>query len=246
MSLAISFTSESACAPAKNHVGVGGILHGRGGVFAAEAFRRRKTADLGFERERAGLASPPEEEPEEEEDAGRFRKDDVRGAVPEYRTSARGRRETMAAVIRDTPIDGVLGTTPYRFVVFTETPHEGIEPTGTVREAVPPPRTKIIAMVGLVTAHGGDNAATGGSRRGGQVIAFPLTRDQYDNAQRVGELGYGVRLATHTFTDEELAGALDRLLGDTGLRERLAVARERIRRRDGLRGPVGLIERVGS
>ncbi|HET9841451.1 MAG TPA: hypothetical protein VFQ01_05540, partial [Nocardioides sp.] len=69
--------------------------------------------------------------------------------------------------------------------------------------------------------------------------------DQYDNAQRVHELGYGVRLATYSFTDRELLDAVDRLLADTALRDRMAAIGADIRARDGLRKGAEIIERVG-
>jgi UDP:flavonoid glycosyltransferase YjiC (YdhE family) len=77
------------------------------------------------------------------------------------------------------------------------------------------------------------------------MVVLPLFWDQYDNAQRVHELGYGVRLPTYSFTDEELTGAVDRLLADTGLRERMAAIGADIRSRDGLRRGAEIIERVG-
>jgi UDP:flavonoid glycosyltransferase YjiC (YdhE family) len=73
------------------------------------------------------------------------------------------------------------------------------------------------------------------------TIVLPLLWDQYDNAQRMHELGLGIRLDTYRFTDAEMHGAPGRLLDDAGLRERLAVAAA-IQRRDGLRKAADLIE----
>jgi hypothetical protein len=49
----------------------------------------------------------------------------------------------------------------------------------------------------------------------------------------VHELGFGVRLATYAFADDELTGAVDRLLADTVLRERMTAIGADIRSRDG-------------
>lgn len=140
----------------------------------------------------------------------------------------------------------VLGTTPYRFVVSKGPLHEEIKLAENMWGAEFLPQTTILPLVDLVITHGGNNTTTEALHFGKPMIVLPLFWDQYDNAQRVDELGYGVRLAPYTFTDEELTGALDRLLGDTALRERLAEVGEEIRRRDGLRRAADLIERAGA
>jgi UDP:flavonoid glycosyltransferase YjiC (YdhE family) len=78
------------------------------------------------------------------------------------------------------------------------------------------------------------------------MIVLPLFWDQYDNAQRMHELGLGVRLDTYRFTDGALHGALRRLLDDTALRTRLARAGAVIRNRDGLRRAAALIETAAA
>ena len=46
------------------------------------------------------------------------------------------------------------------------------------------------------------------------MIVLPLFWDQVDNAQRIEEIGFGRRLATYDFRDEELTDAIDELLAD--------------------------------
>ncbi|MEU4829248.1 glycosyltransferase [Streptosporangium sp. NPDC023615] len=140
----------------------------------------------------------------------------------------------------------VLAGTPYRFIVSMGPLHEEIKLAGNMWGAEFVPQTTIIPMVDLVITHGGNNTVTEALHFGKPMILLPLFWDQYDNAQRVHELGYGVRLATYAFADEELTGALERLLGDTALRERLAAAGAEIRGRDGLRRAADLIERAGA
>ncbi|MEU9831224.1 glycosyltransferase [Streptosporangium sp. NPDC048047] len=140
----------------------------------------------------------------------------------------------------------VLATTPHRFIVSKGPLHEEIKLADNMWGAETLPQTTILPMVDLVITHGGNNTTTEALHFGKPMILLPLFWDQYDNAQRVHELGYGVRLGTYTFTDAELTGALERLLGDTALRERLAAAGEEIRRRDGLRRAADLIERAGA
>ena len=63
--------------------------------------------------------------------------------------------------------------------------------------------------------------------------------------QRMHELGFGLRLDTYGFEDDELREAVDRLAADEALRARMAAAGESIRAKDGKRVAADLIERVG-
>jgi UDP:flavonoid glycosyltransferase YjiC (YdhE family) len=81
---------------------------------------------------------------------------------------------------------------------------------------------------------------------GKPMILLPLFWDQYDNAQRVHEQGYGIRLDPYRFTPDELQAAVRTLLGDTALRERLAAVGADIRSRGGVAAAADVIERVGA
>ena len=140
----------------------------------------------------------------------------------------------------------VLATTPHKYIVSKGPLHEEIKLADNMWGAEFLPQTKIIPLCDLVITHGGNNTTTEAAHFGKPMIVLPLFWDQYDNAQRVAELGYGVRLPTYAFTAEELTGAVDRLLGDTELRARMAAAGEEIRRRDGLRKAADLIEGLGD
>ena len=74
------------------------------------------------------------------------------------------------------------------------------------------------------------------------MIVLPLFWDQYDNAQRVHELGYGVRLPTYSFEDDQLTNALDRLLTDVELHTRMTTNAATIRGRNGTARAATLIE----
>ena len=78
------------------------------------------------------------------------------------------------------------------------------------------------------------------------MIALPLFWDQVDNAQRVEETGFGRRLATYDFRDEELSDAIDELLADRALASRLAAMSARIKASSGTVRAADLIERVAS
>ena len=60
------------------------------------------------------------------------------------------------------------------------------------------------------------------------MIILPLFGDQFDNAQRVHETGYGVRLEAYKFTEQEMVTAIDKLLHDTELHRKLKQASTRI------------------
>jgi UDP:flavonoid glycosyltransferase YjiC (YdhE family) len=108
------------------------------------------------------------------------------------------------------------------------------------------PQTAVIPQVDLVITHGGNNTTTESLHFGKPMVLLPLFWDQYDNAQRMDELGVGRRLATYEFTDRELVDAIDSLLGNTSLRSDLARTGELIRGRHGRETAVDVIEAVGS
>ena len=106
------------------------------------------------------------------------------------------------------------------------------------------PQPSILPQCDLLITHGGNNTVCEGFTWGLPMIALPLFWDQYDNAQRVAETGFGVRLPTYDWGEDELVGALERLLADDGLRTRMAAIAAEVRARPGhVRGAV-LIERL--
>jgi MGT family glycosyltransferase len=139
----------------------------------------------------------------------------------------------------------VLGTTEHRFIVSKGPQADRIMLADNMVGEQVLPQTKVIPQVDLVISHGGNNTVTETLHFGKPLIVLPLFWDQYENAQRIDELGYGVRLDTYAFTDEQLTGVVDKILADTALRSRLAEIGEAIRARDGLRVGADVIEQVG-
>lgn len=138
----------------------------------------------------------------------------------------------------------VLGTTRHKFIVSKGPMADEIELADNMVGAQFLPQTKVIPLVDLVITHGGNNTTTEALHFGKPMVLLPLFWDQYDNAQRIDELGFGVRLATYEFTDQEMLDALDRLLGDNALREQLQAIGQVIRESDGIGVGVKVIEDV--
>lgn len=138
----------------------------------------------------------------------------------------------------------VLGRTPHRFIVSKGPQHEDFELADNMIGMEFLPQTKVIPQVDLVITHGGNNTTTESLHFGKPMILLPLFWDQYDNAQRMDELGFGVRLSTYAFTDQEMFDALEKLLGDYELRARMNKIGALIRERDGLHAGADIIESV--
>jgi MGT family glycosyltransferase len=139
-----------------------------------------------------------------------------------------------------------LADTPHRYIVSKGPLHAELDLAPNMWGAEFVPQTSVLAQADLVITHGGNNTTTECLHFGKPMIVLPLFWDQYDNAQRMAELGLGVRLDTYGFTDAQMHGALDRLLADSALRERLASAGAQIRARDGVRLAADIIERAGQ
>ncbi|MEX0984697.1 MAG: glycosyltransferase [Actinomycetota bacterium] len=138
----------------------------------------------------------------------------------------------------------VLADSPHRFVVSKGPRADEFDLPDNMWGDARLPQTSIIPRCDLVITHGGNNTTTEAFHFGKPMIVLPLFWDQYDNAQRVQETGAGIRLDTYAFEDEELREAVDRLLGDTGVRSRVASGGEKIRAADGARTAADLIEQV--
>ncbi|MEV6342875.1 nucleotide disphospho-sugar-binding domain-containing protein [Actinoplanes sp. NPDC051851] len=136
----------------------------------------------------------------------------------------------------------VLAQTPHRYIVSKGPLHAEIELAGNMYGAEFLPQTSILPQVDAVITHGGNNTVTEALHFGKPMVLLPLFWDQYDNAQRMDELGFGVRLDTYAFSDASLREAVDHVLTDVDLRARVAAAGEEIRGQDGLRKAADLIE----
>lgn len=135
-----------------------------------------------------------------------------------------------------------LATLPINVIVSKGPLHDEFELADNMWGAEFLPQTVLLPLADLVITHGGNNTVTESMHFGKPMVLLPLFWDQYDNAQRVHERGFGRRLSTYGFTTEQLQEAVMEILGDAELRERLARVGESIRARDGLRRAADLLE----
>jgi len=138
----------------------------------------------------------------------------------------------------------VLSHAPHRFIVSKGPQAAEFELAENMwgEEFIPQPA--LLPLSDVVITHAGNNTTTECFHFGRPLIALPLFWDQYDNAQRVAETGYGIRLATYEFEDGELLGAIDRLLGDEDLRERMTAIAARVQATPGTVKAANLVEQL--
>jgi MGT family glycosyltransferase len=137
-----------------------------------------------------------------------------------------------------------LGRTPHRYVVSKGPQHDEYELAPNMVGAEFLPQVSVLPKVDLVITHAGNNTTTECLHFGRPMIALPLFWDQHDNAQRIEETGFGRRLDTYGFGDEEIAGAIDGLLADTDLAKRLNDVSSTLQAHPGTERAADLIETV--
>ncbi|MFZ1992586.1 MAG: nucleotide disphospho-sugar-binding domain-containing protein [Solirubrobacteraceae bacterium] len=138
----------------------------------------------------------------------------------------------------------LLADTPHRYIVSRGPRHDEYELADNMIGEEFLPQTSVLPHVDAVITHGGNNTVTECMWFGKPMLVLPIFWDQHDNAQRVHETGYGLRLPTYALDHDELAAAVDRLLTDGELRQRVRAAGMRLREQPGTEAAAGLIERV--
>jgi len=137
-----------------------------------------------------------------------------------------------------------LAQTPHRYIVSKGPLHEKIVLAPNMWGAEFLPQTELLPLVDLVITHGGNNTTTEALHFGVPMLVLPLFWDQHDNAQRVQERGFGVRLDPYRVTEKHLHATIRSLLGDDARRARVRAAGERIRAIDGVERAADEIERI--
>ena len=140
----------------------------------------------------------------------------------------------------------LLGRLPHRFIVSKGPRHEEYALARNMWGAAFLPQPAVLPLVDLVITHAGNNTTTECFHHGKPMIALPLFWDQYDNAQRLAETGFGVRLDPYRFGEREIGSAIERLLADAPLRERMGAISRRLRANPGTVTAAALIESVAG
>jgi MGT family glycosyltransferase len=141
-----------------------------------------------------------------------------------------------------TRLIGLLSDTEHRVVVSMGPQHKqlGLGENMVGAEFLPQP--SVLPQVDLVVTHGGNNTVTECFHFGKPMVVLPLFWDQYDNAQRVDELGFGVRLAPYEIDGTQFNAAIERLLGDQALGARMGLISERLQASPGTVRAADLVE----
>ena len=137
-----------------------------------------------------------------------------------------------------------LAATPHRVVVSMGPLHERMRLGPRMYGEAFLPQPSVLPQCDLLITHGGNNTVCEGFHFGLPMIGLPLFWDQYDNAQRLAETGFGARLATYEWTADELRATVDRLLADAGLHRRMGTIAAQIASHPGNVAGADLIERL--
>jgi UDP:flavonoid glycosyltransferase YjiC (YdhE family) len=138
----------------------------------------------------------------------------------------------------------VLGASSYR-VIVSMGPRSGeltLAPNMVGQEFLP--QTAVLPLVDVVITHGGNNTVVESLYFAKPMVLLPLFWDQHDNAQRMHETCFGVRLATYEHSPEELLGAIEHLRSSFTLDARLDACSQRLREFDGCGFAASQIEQV--
>ncbi|HWO49932.1 MAG TPA: nucleotide disphospho-sugar-binding domain-containing protein [Solirubrobacterales bacterium] len=136
-----------------------------------------------------------------------------------------------------------LADAPYRVIVSMGPQHAELELAPNMAGAEFLPQVSLLPEVDLVVTHGGNNTVTEALHFGKPMVVLPLFWDQYDNAQRIDETGFGKRLDTYAHDGGDLTGAIDELLADAGLADRLERVSEHLA---GVRGTERAAELIAA
>ena len=106
------------------------------------------------------------------------------------------------------------------------------------------PQPSVIPQTDAVIHHGGNNSFTECLYFGKPALIMPYVWDGHDNATRVAETGHGLAMHRYDWTDEDLLTAVNRLIGDPAMRDRLGRTSKQMQEADGAGFAAQLLERM--
>ncbi|CAG2103629.1 unnamed protein product [Medioppia subpectinata] len=136
----------------------------------------------------------------------------------------------------------ILAKSPHRFIISMGPLHKEYTLADNMWGQESVPQIRVLPLVDLVITHSGVNTVTETMFFGKPMIAMPVFGEQYDNAQRLHDKGFGLRLDAYKCSEEELLAAIETLLNDKALAERLAEVSRRIQTDNSLAKVSQLIE----
>ena len=138
-----------------------------------------------------------------------------------------------------------LAKLPYRVLVNVgdyRDAYDEIPPNVHIESWYPQP--SVIEQADAVIHHGGNNSFTECLYFGKPALIMPYVWDGHDNATRVQETGHGLKMHRSSWTDEELADALETLVGNRAMHEKLAAASAHMRSRNGAEKAATLLDEL--
>lgn len=99
-----------------------------------------------------------------------------------------------------TRIIEALSFLPVRAIVLTgeASDKQGFQSQGNVEVKAFLPHAEVLPRTSLLITHAGHGTVMGGLEHGVPQLCLPCTQDQFDNANRVAELGAGLALPSHS------------------------------------------------
>ncbi|NP_001310082.1 uncharacterized UDP-glucosyltransferase YojK-like [Tetranychus urticae] len=135
-----------------------------------------------------------------------------------------------------------LANSPHRFIVSTGMNGDSIKLHENMWGSKFINQLALLPKVDLFITHGGSNSLIEGLTAGKPLIVIPQFDDQLDNAQRIADLGLGVRINLYEFSGEKLLKAIEDVLNDEKIHANVARVSEELKRTDSRDKVISLIE----
>ncbi|RWR99561.1 UDP-glycosyltransferase 203B3-like protein, partial [Dinothrombium tinctorium] len=140
----------------------------------------------------------------------------------------------------------ILSKCKHKVIVVTGKFHDKYELANNMWGQPFLPQLEVLPLVDLVITHGGNNTFIETLYFGKPMIVMPIFGDQPDNAQRAVDTKIGERFDPFTVEEGELLDAIDRLLRDEEMAQRIRAISKHIRESKSMNSVVEKIEKVAK